>query len=83
MHVLTREELFAFGIDRRDGGGWVAPRRPAVGRERRQADREGKGGTFRWTMLSLACGDATTLRLEYARQVGPEAESARRCGSGH
>jgi hypothetical protein len=78
VHLLTREELFAFGIDRRDTveGGWSLVDQPwGVSAVKLIATREGKGGSFRWAMLSLACRDASTVRLQYAQQVGAEGAS--------
>jgi hypothetical protein len=81
VHMLTREELFAFGIDRRDTveGGWSLLDQPwGVSAVKLIATREGNGASFRWAMLSLACRDARTVRLQYAYQVGarPESEPA-------
>jgi hypothetical protein len=78
VHMLTREELFAFGIDRRDTveGGWSLADNPwGVSAVKLIQTRDGKGGSFRWSMLTLACRDARTVRLEYAHQAAAAAES--------
>jgi hypothetical protein len=78
LHILTREELVAFGIDRRDAveSGWsLVDKSSGVSAVKLIETRDGTGGTFRRAMLSLTCRDATTMRLQYLHQVGAEAES--------
>jgi hypothetical protein len=80
LHVLTREELVAFGIDRRDAveSGWSLVDKSSGARAVKLIEtRDGTGGAFRRAMLSLTCRDATTMRLQYLHQVGAEAESER------
>ena len=78
LHVLTREELVAFGIDRRDAveSGWsLVDKSSGVGAVNQIETRDGKGGAVRRAMLSLTCRDATTVRLQYLHQIDAAIES--------
>ncbi len=77
LHILTREELVAFGIDRREAAesGWSLVDKPDVSAVKLIETRDGAGGTFRRAMLSLTCRDATTVRLQYVHQVGADSET--------
>ena len=76
IHILTRDELVAFGIDRRDAveDGWTLVNEP-LGASAVDLVETRDGGAFRWAKLSLTCRDATTVRLQYARQARAEDES--------
>jgi hypothetical protein len=77
VHVLTRAELYAFGIDRRDTveSGWsLVDKSTGVSAVKLIETREGKGGAFRGAMLSLTCRDARSVLMLYMHQVGAEAE---------
>jgi len=77
LHILTRAELAAFGIDRRDTAesGWSLVEAPSgVSAVEVVETREGKGGTFRRAMLSLTCRNAKTVLMLYMHPVGAEAE---------
>jgi hypothetical protein len=78
LHVLTREELIAFGIDRRDAveSAWSLLDKPSgVSAVKFIEARDGPGGAYRTAMLSLTCRDRTVARLQYVHQVGAESES--------
>jgi hypothetical protein len=78
LHILTREELVAFGIDRRGTveSGWSLLDKPSgVSAVKLIETRDGTGSAFRRAMLTMTCRDARTVRLHYAHQVGAEAES--------
>jgi hypothetical protein len=74
LHVLTREEIVAFGIDRRETveSTWsLADKPPSVSAVKLVEARE--GAVFRKAVLSLTCRNTTTVRLQYVRET--EAES--------
>ena len=78
LHVLTREELVAFGIDRRDTveSTWsLVDKSPGVSAVKLIEARDGRAAAFRKAMLSLTCRDATTVRLQYMHEAGAEDES--------
>src|SRR5689334_831665 len=70
LHVLTRDEIVAFGIDRRETveSTWSlvddAPGVSAV-----KAIEAKEGSAFRKAALSLTCRDATTVRLQYMHEA--------------
>jgi hypothetical protein len=75
LHVLTREEIVAFGIDRRERveSTWSldkAPGEKSPGMSAVKLVEAREGSAFRRTMLSLTCRDATTVRLQYMREAG-------------
>jgi hypothetical protein len=77
LHVLTREEVVAFGIDRRDTveSIWsLVDNAPGVSAIKAIEAREGE--VFRKAVLTLTCRDATTVRLQYMHETGDAAESA-------
>jgi hypothetical protein len=81
LHVLTREEIVAFGIDRRDTvestwslvDGSPSETSPGVSAVKLIEARE--GSAFRKTTLRLTCRDSTTVRLQYIREAGAEDDS--------
>ena len=78
LHFLTREEIVAFGIDRREAveSAWsLADKSPAVSAVKLIEARDVEAGPFRKAMLSLTCRDKTTVRLQYVHEVGAGAES--------
>jgi hypothetical protein len=78
LHVLTREELVAFGIDRRDAveNAWsLVDKSDGLSAVKLIETRDPKGGAFRGAMLSLTCRDPRTVRLQYVHQVGADTES--------
>jgi hypothetical protein len=79
LHILTREELIAFGIDRRDAveSAWSLLDKPAGASAVKFIEtRDGPGGAYRTAMLSLTCRDKTVARLQYVHQVGAESDGA-------
>lgn len=78
LHILTREEIVAFGIDRRGEveSAWsLVERPPGVSAVKLVEARDGEAGPFRKAMLSLTCRDEATVRLQYVREVGDAMES--------
>lgn len=78
LHVLTRAEIVAFGIDRRERveSTWsLIDKPPSVGAVKVVEARDGEGGAFRTAMLSLTCRNATTVRLQYIHEIGAEDEN--------
>jgi hypothetical protein len=76
LHVLTRDEIVAFGIDRRETveSTWsLVDNAPGVSAVKAIEARE--GGAFRKAALSLTCRDATTVRLQYMHETPDAAES--------
>ena len=77
MRILTREDLFAFGIDRRDTveSGWsLVDKASGVSAIKLIETKDGNSGTFRRAMVSLTCRDAKTVGLHYVYQVGADAD---------
>jgi hypothetical protein len=78
LHFLTREEIVAFGIDRREAveSAWsLADKSPDVSAVKLIEARDVEAGPFRTAMLSLSCRDKTTVRLQYVHEAGAGAES--------
>jgi hypothetical protein len=78
LHVLTREEIVRFGIDRREAveNAWsLADTSDGANAFKLVETRDGKGGAFRRSMLSFTCHDAKTVRLQYLHLVGADTES--------
>jgi hypothetical protein len=73
LRFLTRDEIAAFGIDRRETveGAWSFVDQSSGGSALKLIEaREVGTASYRRTILRLSCRDATTLRLQYAREVG-------------
>jgi hypothetical protein len=76
LHVLTREQIVAFGIDRRETveSTWSlvddAPGVSAI-----KAIEAKDGSAYRKAALSLTCRDATTVRLQYMHEAADAAAS--------
>jgi hypothetical protein len=71
---LTRDELVAFGIDRRETvqGMWLSVDRTG-GPSAVKLVEEKRAGTFHKDVLNLTCRNASTLRLLYGRDAEPNA----------
>jgi hypothetical protein len=72
LRVLTRDQLVAFGIDRREvveGMWWFADQ--SSGPSAVKIIEETRDGTFRKDILRLSCSNAFTLRLQYVRDLDP------------
>ena len=74
MRYLTRDEIAAFGIDRRQAieSLWWFVDRPSGPRAVKVIE-ENRAGTFHKDFLSVTCRNASTLRLLYGRDAGPNA----------
>lgn len=74
LRFLTRDQMVDFGIDRRGSveGLWWFVDRPS-GSSAIKVIEENRGGTFRQDILRLSCRNATTLRLQYGRDLGSSA----------
>ena len=73
LNFLTREQVVAFGIDRREaveGIWWYADQ--LAGPSAVKIIEENRAGAFRKDILRLTCLDASTLRLEYGRDLGAD-----------
>ena len=72
LRFLTRDEIVAFGIDRRDvveGMWWFVDE--AAGASAIKVIEESRAGTFRKSILRLTCAQsASKLRLQYGRELG-------------
>jgi hypothetical protein len=71
LRFLTREEIVAFGIDRRDAveDAWSFVDQPAGASAVKLIEAtDAEAGGFRTTMLSLSCRDKSTVRLQYAHE---------------
>jgi len=75
LRYLTREQIAAFGIDRRqsiESLWWFvdqAPRPSAV-----KVIEENRAGTFRKDILRLTCRGSATLRLWFERELGASSD---------
>jgi hypothetical protein len=77
VHVLTRAQIVAFGIDRRETveSTWsLVDNAPGVSAVKAIEARD--GAAFRKAVLTLTCRDKTTVRLQYMHETGEAAESA-------
>ena len=76
LRFLTRGEIVDFGIDRRDSveGMWLFVDQ-ASGASAVKVIEEFRAGTVRKSILRLTCPSATTLRLQYGRELGSEKAS--------
>jgi hypothetical protein len=78
LHFLTREEIVAFGIDRRDAveSTWsLADKSAGLSAVKLIEARDVEAGAFRKAMLTLTCRDKTTVQLQYVHEIGAETES--------
>jgi hypothetical protein len=74
LRFLTREQIAAFGIDRRqaiESLWWFVDR--SSGPSAVKVIEENRAGTFQKDFLSLTCRSASTVRLLYGRDAGPNA----------
>ena len=71
LRVLTRDQLVAFGIDRRETveGMWVFVDQTS-GPSALKVIEENRAGAFHKDFVSLTCRNASTLRLLYGRDAG-------------
>jgi hypothetical protein len=70
LRYLTREQIVAFGIDRRqavESSWWFIDR--SSGPSADKVIEENRGGTFRRDTLRLTCRGPTSLRLQYTREL--------------
>jgi hypothetical protein len=75
LRFLTREEIVAFGIDRRErveGMWWFVDKPSDASAVKVIEAKEPEAGAFRRTILRLTCRNPLTLRLQYGREVGAE-----------
>jgi hypothetical protein len=71
LHFLTRDQVVAFGIDRRgavEGMWWFVDQ--SSGASAIKIIEEYRAGSYRKDILRLTCRNATTLRLQYGRDSG-------------
>ena len=77
LNFLTRDQLVAFGIDRRntvEGMWWFVDQ--GSGPSAIKVIEENRAGAFHKDILRLSCRSPTTLRLQYGRELGAGAPSA-------
>ena len=73
LHFLTRDEIAAFGIDSRETveGAWSFVDQSSGASAIKLIEAKDAGAaTYHRTILRLSCRDASTMRLQYAREVG-------------
>ena len=77
LHLLTRDQLVAFGIDRREvvEGMWLFVDGTS-GPSALKIIEENRAGAFRKDILRLTCRNASTVQLLYGRDLGFGAASA-------
>jgi hypothetical protein len=75
LRFLTREELVAFGIDRREfvESAWWLPAQ-SNGTAVKMIEQKDAGG-FRKTFLRLTCRDPGTIRFQYLHELGADRTS--------
>jgi hypothetical protein len=75
LHVLTRAQIVAFGIDRRERveSTWSPVDKPVSAVKVVEAT---DGHVFRTATLNVTCRNAATVRLVYMHEVGGEADGA-------
>jgi len=74
VRFLTRDEIFAFGIDRRDrveSPWWFVDKAPVSAIKIIEA-KGSEAGPFRRTILRLACRTSLGLQFQYGHEVGAE-----------
>ena len=79
LRFLTRAEIAAFGIDRRQAveGAWTLVDTPDGANAAKLIEaRDEDAGLFRRALVSLVCRDQAMVRLQYVREVGAETPSA-------
>ena len=72
LHFLTRDQIVAFGIDRRDAveGVWWFIDRSSSGPTAIKVIEEYRAGAYRKDVMRLTCRNPSTLRFQYGRDVG-------------
>jgi hypothetical protein len=79
LRFLTRDEIAAFGIDRRDvvesSWSWTF-KWPGMAAVKLIEARDTAAAPFRKAMLTLTCRDRTVVRLRYVHEVGTGTDSA-------
>jgi hypothetical protein len=73
IHILSREEIVAFGIDRRAAAesAWALLDTPSGESAVKLIEaRDAEATAFHRELLSVICRDKTTARLQYARETG-------------
>jgi hypothetical protein len=75
LRFLTREQIVAFGIDRRDAveGMWWFVDRSSSGPSAIKVIEEYRAGAYRKDVLRLTCRTPGTLRFQYGRDTGAAA----------
>ena len=75
LRFLTREQIVAFGIDRRDAveGIWWFVERSSAGPSAIKVIEEYRAGAYRKDVLRLTCKTPGTLRFQYGRDTGAAA----------
>jgi hypothetical protein len=75
LRFLTREQIVAFGIDRRDvvEGTWWFVDRSSSGPSAIKVIEEYRAGAYRKDVLRLTCKASGTLRFQYGRDAGATA----------
>jgi hypothetical protein len=75
LRFLTREQIVAFGIDRRDAvqGMWWFVDHSSSGPSAVKVIEEYRGGTYRKDVLRLTCRTSSVLRFQYGRDAGAAA----------
>ena len=73
LHYLTRDELVAFGIDRRERieGAWWLLDQP-TGASAVKLIEVKESDAFRRTYLRLTCRNANAVRFQFARELGAD-----------
>jgi hypothetical protein len=85
LRFLTREEIVAFGIDRREqveGMWWFIDKSAGGSAVKVIEAKVPEAGAFRRTILRLTCRNPLTVRLQYGREVGAEKGSLPGVGCG-
>jgi hypothetical protein len=75
LRFLTREEIVAFGIDRREqveGMWWFVDKSAGGSAVKVIEAKVPEAGAYRRTILRLTCRNPLTVRLQYGREVGAE-----------
>ncbi len=78
LRFLSRDELAAFGIDRRElvESAWWFVDQPSGGSAVKVIEAKDPGaGVFRKMVLRLACGNSTTIRFQLMRELGTDKAS--------
>jgi hypothetical protein len=78
IRFLSRDELIAFGVDRREliDGLWELIEQPSGAAAVKLVQwREPAAGAFRRIILRVSCATPETVRLQFAREVGAERAS--------